>query len=173
MEDDLLQLEEKLRAFTPGEMSDTVLTRMVAAMESWHEGPMALDTAVEDGKVVAISTHQKRESASWSPTWAAAAAVALIGALGALLVPNPSDQNVTVMGNLGPVPLLRQASFMPVSGERIVNSMTTSMTSDRQGTPYQVIQVISLHEASFEGEKNVGLKISRPEVETFIVPVSY
>lgn len=173
MEKDLLKLEEELRAITPNEMSEDVLSRMVAAMESWQEKSDEDESSRDFGKIVEFPNHKKKGAASWHPTWAAAAAVALLGALGAILLPDGTEKNVTAMGGLGPVPLLRQASLVPVGGERVVSSMNTGMTSDRQGVPYQVIQVITQREESASGNPSAEVNSTRPRVETFIVPVSY
>lgn len=173
MEKDLLELEEELRAIAPRELSEDLLSRMVTAMEGWQGAPDAEEASQAAGKIIAFPATQKKKASSWHPTWAAAAAVALLGALGATLLPDASNQGVTAMGELGPVPLLRQASLVPVSGERVVSAMNAGTTSDRHGTPYQVIQVVTRQEANFKGDKNVDLKISRPQVETYIVPVTY
>jgi hypothetical protein len=182
MDKDLLELEEELRSFAPRAMSAKVVSRMVSAMESWEESEEISAEKSSDevnaGKVVAFpshSSHHQRRS-SWHPTWAAAAAVAIVGAVGAVMVPksDSSGAGVTAMSDdLGPVPLLRQASFVPVKAERKVSSMDAGVISDRQGTPYQVLRVTRQEEANFEGDDNVGLKISRPKVDYFVVPVSY
>jgi hypothetical protein len=178
MDEDLLELEEELRSFAPTAISADVVSRMVSAMESWETSEEIADVEGGVGKVVAFpsdSSSHKRQRSSWHPTWAAAAAVAIVGALGALVVPqsNSNGAGVTAMAGLGPVPLLRQASLVPVKAERNVSSMDAGVISDRKGTPYQVLRVIRQEEANFEGANNVGLKISRPKVDYFVVPVSY
>ena len=71
------------------------------------------------------------------------------------------------------MPLLRQASLVPVNVQRKVSSMDTGMISNKDGLEYQLIRVVRQEEADFRGENDVGLKITRPKVDYFVVPVSY
>jgi hypothetical protein len=179
MDSELQQLEEELRGFAPSPVSGEVLSRMVEAMERWEEADLPEEEVViandENGKVVAFPSEQKDRSGwgSWGPMWAAAAAVAVLGAALGILMPKDEAQTLARVEGLGPVPVLRQASLVPVNVERKVSSMDAGKVSNKDGMEYQVIRVVRQEEADFRGEKNVGLKITRPKVDYYVVPVSY
>lgn len=173
MDLELKQLEEELKGFAPSPLSGDVLARMVQAMDNWEssEGEAASEES-EAGKVIAFPAEKGRK-ASWAPMWSAAAAVAILGALIGLFVPNPSGVSVASLKGIGPVPLLRQASFVPIDAQRRVSSLDTGVIADKAGQPYQLIRVVRQEEANFRGVDNVGMKISRPKVDYYVVPVSY
>lgn len=176
MDSELQQLEEELRGFAPSPVSGDVLTRMVEAMERWEESESPAEDsdllAAESGKVVAFPSEKKSRS-SWGPMWAAAAAVAILGAALGILVPKDEASVIAAAEGLGPVPVLRQASLVPVNVERTVSSMDAGKVSNKDGLEYQVIRVVRQEEADFRGNNNVGLKITRPKVDYYVVPVSY
>ncbi len=179
MDGELKQLEEELRGFSPSPLSNEVLTRMVQAMDRWEETDPKSDEVVErsievleGGKVVAFP-YEKERKASWKPMWGAAAAVAILGALIGVFLPERSDSPIVTLSDYGTVPSLRHASFVPVDANRRISSLDAGMISDREGIPYQVIRVVRQEEAKFRGADNVGLKISRPKVDIYVVPVSY
>lgn len=170
MDSELKQLEEELRGFAPSPMSGDVLARMVEAMDRWEQAEGDRD-ADFSGKVVPFPKEEKR--ASWRPMWSAAAAVAILGAVMGVMLPDTESPGVTAMNGLGPVPALRQASLVPVNVQRKVRSMDAGMVSNKDGLEYQLIRVVRQEEADFRGGGDVGLKISRPKVDYYVVPVSY
>lgn len=172
MDSELKQLEEELRGFAPSPVSGDVLSRMVEAMDRWEENEAAADDTAEGGKVLAFPGTEKSRS-SWGPMWAAAAAVAVLGAVLGVLLPNDSVNTMAAAEGLGPVPVLRQASLVPVNVQRKVSSMDAGKVANKEGLEYQVIRVVRQEEADFRGTDNVGLKITRPKVDYYVVPVSY
>ena len=183
MDPELRQLEEELLAFAPSPVSGEVLSRMVEAMEQWEENVTDEPEAVtsegnlvempESGKVISFPSSQPEKTASWRPMWAAAAAIALTGAVLGLTLPQDDEAGVTAMMGLGPVPVLRQASLIPVNVQSKVRSMDTGTVSNKDGLEYQLIRVVRQEEADFRGQDDVGLKITRPQVDYYVVPVSY
>ena len=127
----------------------------------------------EESKVIEFPSEQESRGGSWRPMWAAAAAIAILGAAAGFLLPPESDSGVVAMQGLGPVPVLRQASLVPVNVKRKVNSVDTGVVSNKDGVEYQLIRVVRQDEADFRGQDNVGLKISRPKFDYYVVPVSY
>lgn len=173
MDLELKKLEEDLRGFAPSPLSGDVLARIVQAMDNWEDSEsVPLSEESESGKVIVFPADEKRRG-GWSPMWAAAAAVAVLGALIGVFVPNTSGVSVASMKGVGPVPLLRQASFVPVDVQRRVSSLDAGVIADRAGQPYQLIRVVRQEEANFRGVDNVGMKVSRPKVDYYVVPVSY
>ena len=177
MDSELKQLEEELRGFSPSPMSGEVLSRMLKAMDRWEEAETTDEPAIEpvnaSGKVVTFPTEKNRRS-SWGPMWAAAAAVAILGAAMGIFFPgNGSKEQIAAMQGVGPVPVLRQASLVPVNVQRTVSSMDTGKVSSKDGVEYQVIRVVRQEEADFRGSANEGLKITRPKVDYYVVPISY
>lgn len=178
MDSELKQLEEELRGFSPSPMSGEVLSRMVEAMDRWEEAEDPVEAVSDSGKVVAFPAEKKSRS-SWGPMWAAAAAVAILGAaMGVILPDNGGANQIAAIQGLGPVPVLRHASLVPVNVKRNVSSMDAGKVSNKDGLEYQVIRVIRQEEVDFrgvdfEGSDNVGLKITRPKVDYYVSPVSY
>ena len=177
MEPELKQLEEELLGFAPSPMSAEVLSRMVKAMDSWEEAEDSQELGSESGKIVAFPS-EKNTRSSWGPMWGAAAAVAILGAAMGLFIPNGGTENqIAAMQGVGPVPVLRQASLVPVNVERKVSSVGAGKVSNKAGLEFQVIRVDSWEEADFrgtdKGADNVGLKITRPKVDYYVSPISY
>lgn len=175
MDLDLKELEEELRGFSPSPISGDVLTRMVEAMEGWEDAEVADAEEAEmseSSKVIGFPVEKKRRSGSWGPMWAAAAAVAVLGAAMGL-INQGEGEGVTALKGLGPVPVLRQASLVPVNVQRKISSMDTGVVSNRDGLEYQLIRVVGQEEANFKGQNDIGLKITRPKVDYFVVPISY
>ena len=168
MELELKELEEELRGFSPSPVSADVLNRMVLAMDRWQDEER-LDSS--EDKVVAFPAEKRRSS--WVPMWASAATVALLGAVIGLVFPNQNEAEIASFKGLGSVPVLRQASLVPTNFQRKVRSMDAGMVSNKDGTEYQLIRVVQQEEADFRGEDNVGLKITRPKVNYYVMPVSY
>lgn len=180
MDLELKQLEEELSGFSPSPVSGEVLSRMVEAMERWEhpveQGEQGTPVNSEAGNVVAFPTEQKAsgKAASWGPMWAAAAAVAVLGGALGVFLPQQDSPAIAAMSDLGPVPVLRQASLVPVNIERKVSSINAGKVSNKDGVEYQVISVVREEQADFRGRNNdVGLKITRPKVDYYVVPVSY
>lgn len=173
MDSELKQLEEELRGFAPSPVSGDVLSRMVEAMDRWDESEAPVAEVEESGKVVEFPAEKKSRS-SWGPMWGAAAAVAILGAvLGVVLPSDDGGNQIADMQGMGPVPVLRQASLVPVNVQRKVSSMDAGKVSNKDGLEYQVIRVVRQEEADFRGIDNVGLKITRPKVDYYVVPISY
>ena len=180
MDLELKKLEDELKGFSPSPLSGDVLSRMVEAMDRWEEADdevlaeSATQTS-EGGNIISFPTelNEKSKSAGWYSMWSAAAAVAILGALIGLFVQDEDGVRVASLQNLGPVPLLQQASFVPVDVQRRVSSMDAGVIADKQGQAYQLIRVVRQEEANFTRADNVGMKITRPKVDYYVVPVSY
>ena len=176
MDVELKELEEELRGFAPSPISSEVVSRMVKAMEKWEDVDSEDESYQElpdSGKVISFPASKgERNSNNWKPMWAAAAAVAMMGAAVGAIFPKEQGDGVTAMTDMGTVPALRQASLVPVNIQRKVSSLDTGVMSNEDGTEYQVIRVTRQEEADFRSQNNVGLKISRPKVDYYIVPVT-
>lgn len=176
MDSELKQLEEELLGFSPSPVSGEVLSRMVEAMERWEEMDVSEPEEAgltDSGKLIDFPIEKKDGARSWRPMWAAAAAVALTGAALGLVMPQEQGFEMAARQDLGPVPVLRQASLVPVKVQRNVRSMDTGVVSNKDGLQYQLIRVVREEEADFRGQNDVGLKITRPKVDYYVVPVSY
>ena len=155
MDSELKQLEEELRGFAPSPVSGEVLSRMVEAMERWEEEVPSEIEDTESGKIVAFPKERK-DGSSWGVMWAAAAAVAVLGAALGVLVPQNEAEMVAEAQGLGPVPVLRQASLVPVNVQRKIRSMDARKVSNKDGLEHQVIRVVRQEEADFRGTDTVS-----------------
>ncbi|MEM9080662.1 MAG: hypothetical protein AAGC74_08240 [Verrucomicrobiota bacterium] len=168
MDVELQKLEDELRRISPSPLSSEVVARMAEAMDRWE------DDVPAEAKVVPFPTAktERNSAGSWRPMWAAAAAVALMGALSGLIFPGGGD-GIVSLNELGPVPVVRQASLVPVAAERNVNSIDAGVIRNRQGDPMQVIRIVREDQADFKTRSNIGIKVTRPQVDFYVVPVSY
>lgn len=88
MDSELKRFEEELERLSPGSMPEGLIARMEAAMENWEseEGvsPDPVDKVVPFPRAVAVDR-------GGAPRWAAAAAVAVLGALTAVFLTSESE----------------------------------------------------------------------------------
>lgn len=174
MDGELKQLEEELANFAPSPLSEGLLKRMSTAMERWEEQPE--EVLESSPQVIPFPEQSSSSRTNWSPFLAAAAAIALFAALLGGLLPK-NENNVQQLGQIVPSTTtdVRQASFVPVDVQQKVSSLEANVVTDPNGMPHQIIRVVRENEARFQqrGVSRVGLKVTRPQVEYYVVPVTY
>lgn len=91
MDKDLREFEAELEQLSPGALPEGLISRMEAAMEGWQ----ADEGENEEDKVVPFPQPEEFRPQR-SSLWAAAASVAILGALAAFVVTNKSNDEVLV-----------------------------------------------------------------------------
>ena len=184
LEHDLAQME------TPA-LPEDVLNRMVSAMDRWHE-----NVPLEE-KVVSFdsSSVQECDSKKAVPArkrsgvnYAAAAAVALLGAVAALVAPglNQGSSSVAVEAsgelinqpeiqqsvNVNNVAQPRDAWLVPDSySHNVTNTTQRGVVMSKDNTPHRVIQIDYTDSVKFLNKEGHEFEIERPGVNMLLVPV--
>lgn len=87
MDSDLREFEAELERVSPGALPEGLISRMEAAMEGWQD----IEGESDGDKVVPFPKSEEARPQRTS-LWAAAASVALLGALAAFVVTNRSNE---------------------------------------------------------------------------------
>ncbi|MFK7911832.1 MAG: hypothetical protein AB8F34_14715 [Akkermansiaceae bacterium] len=190
-DDGLDDLEKHLEHINPATMRTDVVSRMIAAMDSWHE-----HVPVEE-KVVSFSDQQVKPTVSGVPKpktqsgnmIAAAAAVALLGAAAALILPHFSSDEKQALASGGddfPQRTLTNVGDFNVSNQstakdawlvpdalshRVVNTADRGIVMSENQTLHRCIRLDSVERIKIEDEDGREIVISRPSVQYVLIPV--
>jgi len=183
--DDLDDLEIHLGQMAPATMPEDILGRMVRAMDSWHE-----HVPVEEKVVPFGESGGEREEATpsrkryGSGMLAAAAAVAMLGAVTALVMPrlmNESDVGgvvATVEDTIVPDRQItafsepRDAWIVPDSlSHKVTNTSDRGVVVSRDNTPHRCIRVEYVDRIKVQDEEGREIEIERPGVDIMLLPV--
>lgn len=176
------ELEKHLGQIAPTTMRTDVLSRMIKAMDSWHE-----HIPVEE-KVVSFSNQeeeQKQPRKKSGEMLAAVATVALLGAATALVMPRffPQQDNgaVTTKVNnfshssdidLTTVRDPKEAWLVPdAMSHKVVNTSDSGVVMARDNTPHRCIRLDGVDTIKMEDEDGREITISRPSVQYVLIPV--
>lgn len=168
MDPELKKFEEELERLCPVAMPDGLIARMESAMDRWQE------EAAEEKVVPFPGREENAYGASRGGFWAAAAAVALLGALAALLVPDKggyagSEQLAT---SDAAVPALAPASFSPVGASRnILAASDEGFVMTRDAVPHRAVRVEYTDLVEFTNERGERLQLEAPRVRIVLIPV--
>jgi len=176
---DFDDLEEQLNQLGNITMSEEMITRMASAMDRWHEELPVEEKLVPFGEAVAnvdkISEKQPRKA-----IWAAAAAVALLGALSALVTPGPDNGELADMSLVEaaqPMELVavsppRNAWVVPDSfTHKVINTTESGIVMSEDNTAHRRIHVEYLDAVTVLDDHGREIEIERPGVEVVLLPV--
>lgn len=177
------ELEKHLCQLTPVTMRTDVLSRMISAMDSWHE-----HIPVEE-KVVAFSDESQSEKENTQQPKsgnmvAAAAAVALLGAATALIapsffpeavdnpavasIPSPAGPAVSLTGSID----AKEAWLVPdAMSHKVLNTSESSVVLTRDSVPHRCIRLDGVETIKIEDEDGREITINRPSVQYVLIPV--
>ena len=179
----LNDLERHLDQISPTTMRTDVLARMIKAMDSWHE-----HVPVEE-KVVAFKGQQTDQpellSKSSRGMWAAAATVALLGAVTALMLPvlSPGDGDSVVENQ---VPVNSGSPDLYALGKsdtgsalvasdtlshRVINTADRGIVMSGNEMPHRCIRLDGMETIKLEDENGREVTIDRPSVQYVLIPV--
>jgi len=164
MEPELKKFEEELKRMSPVGMPDRMIARMEAAMESWQSA---------DRNVVPFSGRNAARKANRTGRfWAAAAAVAILGAVAALLVPN-GESSGGKMAGVVEAPNYAEASFAPMRADRnIINAADEGFVMSNDAQPFRAVRLESVDRIEFRNKAGEKLRIEAPpQVRILLIPV--
>lgn len=182
-EDDFDDLEIHLGHIAPTAMPEDMLGRMVRAMDRWHEHVPVEEKVVPFGEKQ-TSTAERQQARK--RMFAAAAAVALLGAVTALTLPRFSkdpqistasvasthtithDPGNTVMVDVAP----RDALFLPDSlSHKVTKTSDHGVVMTRDNTPHRCIRVDYIDRIKVQDDEGREIEIERPGVDYMLLPV--
>lgn len=164
MDVELKKFEEELERLCPVAMPDGMIARMEAAMDGWQE----ID---EEEKVLPFPGNEdSAPGASRSGFWAAAAAVAVLGAIVALFVPTGGGNAVAT--NEGHDPSYTPASFAPFgASSNIVAASDEGFVMTKDAIPHRAVRVEYMDQIEFRNEQGERLQVEAPRVRILLIPV--
>ena len=172
------ELEDQLAQLGGATMSEEMITRMANAMDRWHEElPVEEKLVPFDADEKAIERVAKKTSRK--PMWAAAAAVALLGILSALVIPEASNQGFAGSNFIGAVQPAavktsapRNVWVVPDSlTHRVTNTTESGIVMSENDTLHRHIRIEYLDTIKVLDDQGREIEIERPGVEVVLLPV--
>ena len=184
-ENDIETLEKQLGLTSAVALPDDMLLRMANAMDRWHQ-----DLPVEE-KVVSFGTEDRTDHtelqaekvshwAKWR-NYSAAAAVALLGAVTALVAPNIGqvESSSPTFADVGVVPIdtifsevPRDAWLVPDSlSHSIVNTTENGVVMSEDNKPQRWIQIEYIDRARFIDDHGREIEVEYPGTDMMLVPI--
>ena len=177
-------LEIHLENITPASMPSDMIDRMARAMDNWHE------QVPVDEKLVAFNEGLGREKKTRKSyglgMWSAAAAVALLGAFSALVMPNfTQDAKTVVTAETGKNAMqINSANLVTASSmannarlvqdslsHKVTNTSDQGMVLSGDKVPHRCIRVEYTDRVVVEGKDGRQMEINCPGVEYILIPV--
>ncbi len=131
---------------------------------------------VVNEKIVMFPKSGSRADRPRRSKWAAAAAVALIGAATALLMPSPGNNKRTVASTppshaSQPAPLVASNNLVPASFNRGVSEVHDEGVVWKAGNhPHSVVRVVYKDRITLKDENGRTFEVEQPRVEYMMVP---
>ena len=171
MDAELKELEEELERLAPNALPEGLISRMAAAMDGWQEDE-------REEKVVPFPNKEEEEAPSRSGFWRIAAAVAILGAATALLIPGTNDPQPTVAAASSGQPVKpmfengARATFEPVSAERsVVNADQHGNIVLVGGVPHRLVRVNCLDNYKYVDGSGAQILVKKPSVDFVLIPL--
>lgn len=171
MDAELKELEAELERIAPNALPEGLISRMAAAMDGWQENE-------REEKVVPFPK-QEEARPGWTGFWRAAAAVAILGAAAALLVPG-KDKHAGTVAAVQPQavsdtwiqPTTLKPAFSPVSAERnVVSAENQGRIVLIGGVPHQCVRVDSLDHVEYADQSGATIHVKKPAVDFMLIPL--
>ena len=178
VDSEFVDLERQLSKIGNAAMSEEMITRMANAMDRWHE-----ELPVEE-KVVAFGDQpEATKKASRKAVWSAAAAVALLGSLSALVVPEFNSNSPAQAEVASPIQN-SQSSLVATSStprnawvvpdsltHKVINTTESGIVMLENDAPHRRIQVEYLDTIKVLDDQGREIEIERPGVDVVFLPV--
>jgi len=171
-----MKFEAELERLSPGSLPEGLISRMEAAMEGWEE---VSDKVTEEiDKVVPFPPREDPDSESnprrRTSIWAAAAGVALLGAVAGVLFTGSATKDSQAKSNGGPASAVRDVAFAPQAAKRtILNSSNQDVIIANGGKPLRVHRLNYVDRLVFRnpatGEE---VHVEVPAVNYRLIPVA-
>lgn len=163
-----IRFEALLRESRPATLSPDFLAKLEAIV---HEVPFAVDEKIVLFPKANTSAHPRRSR----PMWGAAAAVALIGAASALLIPTASKAPENLARRAAPVSQPAAPSsggnFVPASfGRGLSEVRDEGIVWKSNNQPHSVVRVVYKDKMTLKDEKGRTFQVEQPRVQYMLVP---
>jgi len=167
MDAELKKFEEELERLSPAGMPDGLISRMEAAMEGWQGREESVQKVVPfPGGSAGKGVGRK------GSLWAAAAAVALLGAAAALLVPSgePTQIGTAILPEDAD---FLEASFEPVNArQNIINASDQGVVMTNDARPHRAVRLECVDHIEFRNDAGQKLRVEAlPRVRIVLIPV--
>ena len=179
MDNDLKEIESQLEKLSPTGMPSDMVARMAEAMDRWQES-----VPVEEKIVPFQSVAEKSEvKSSRFNIWASAAAVALMGAVGSVVMMDAGmevsngivsvdtdsvgDDSNLAAGDDKNVISVSNGSF----DSQIVEKPSQKIVYDADGRPQRLVRVEFIDRVTMDGSNGEKLTVEKPSVEYYMVPL--
>lgn len=168
MDAELRKFEEELERMSPAGMPEGMIARMEAAMENWEDREESAEKVVDFPGWSAKGSGSGRKG----NFWAAAAAVALLGAAAALFVPNGGKDGMETAGT-SESPEVMAASFAPVNAHRnIINASDEGVVMTNDARPHRAVRLECVDRIEFRNATGERIRIEAPpRVRIVLIPV--
>lgn len=183
---DLTDVEMCLSQMAPAALSNDVLTRMTRAMDNWQDTSAQTQETESDNVLQLTQKSRPARRGSSRGMFAAAAAVALMGAIAALTLPSlqkNSSSSVTAQQTpdghgqasgavLSDSPVDPNA-WMASDGlsHKVTNTSEKGIILSRDNTPHRCIRVDSMEKLKVKDSNGREIEIMRPTVNYMLIPV--
>jgi hypothetical protein len=167
-----VQFENDLRKLPPARLSAQELDELAALT---HGTPFAVDE-----KIVLFPKAAGKTRSTHRPMWRAAAAVALIGAATAFLVPQRAEQPdpATAAAPLPPTPTQAQEALSrptlnlsPASFNRgIAEAQDEGVVWHGPDRPHRVLRIVYMDKVVWRNAQGQVFEVEQPRVEYILVP---
>ncbi|GAA5116310.1 hypothetical protein JIN84_19220 [Luteolibacter yonseiensis] len=163
-----LRFEDSLRRHSPARLSLDFLTRLEAVV---HEVPFPVNE-----KIVMFPKAQQGKQTPAArtnrPMWSAAAAVALVGAISALMIPTGKTPERTAR-QADPAPLSQDgpANLIPASFNRGVSEVSDEgIVWKSNNQPHSVVRVVYQDRITLKDGDGRTYQVEQPKVKYMLVP---
>lgn len=159
--EDEIHFEHQLRAFPPAALDASYLDTLVAACSN--------ASRTNQADVIQLGEHR--------PFWksrsgmAAAAAIALLGAVTALFVPHSTKKSPGTIANTAmPVPTVSSSNFIPAGYNRNLSEARSEGVIWRNREPHRIVRIVYTERVTLNNSKGERIELEQPRVEYVIVP---
>ncbi len=161
-----IRFEALLRETTPAKLSAEFLAEIEILV---RDVPLSGNDKIVKFPDVGPAVHTRRKQ----PMWAAAAAVALIGAATAFLMPagNPPQSVVRQSASVpSPVNPAATENFVPAAFNRGVSEVHDEGVVWKSNQPHSVVRVVYQDKITLKDKHGRTYQVERPRVEYMMVP---
>ena len=180
MDTDLKRFEQELERLSPGSLPEGLIARMEAAMEGWEEGGENQSAqGIADGdKVVPFPGREEkqRDGRSGSSLWAAAAGVAVLGALTGVFFTSRLDREAKseVVEQASPVwgDQVQPVDFSPqVAKRKLLGASEKRVVMADGAQPLQMMRLDYIDRVVFRNAQGEEVHVEVPTVSYRLVPI--
>ena len=162
-----IRIENSLREVLPAKLSADFLASLVSLTDGVH---FPVDQKVIIFPKTNIYPHKSKHRSMWG----AAAAVAVIGAISALLIPttsNPIKPSQAANRIQPPISSMKSGNFVPASFNRGLSEVhDEGVVWKSNNAPHRVMRVVYMDHVTLKDANGRMMEVEQPRVEYMLVP---